>query len=196
MGESLEVTLHIGGVFASRAPSVIKTVLGSCIAVCLRDSRERVGGMNHFMLPTRLDQDGDRRSACYGVYAMDLLINELMKQGADRGRLQAKVFGAAQLLGVASVRSIATQNADFIRSYLEMEGIPILSQDLGGVHPRTIYFFTDTGRVLVKQFGQQKVNQLVLQERRHKRKVMRTLEKPPDITLFSGPDRSSPSSRR
>ena len=195
MGDRPEVTLHIGGVYATRAPTVIKTVLGSCVAVCLRDPRERVGGMNHFMLPTRLDQNGDHRSACYGVYAMDLLINELMKQGAERGRLQAKVFGAAHLLGMEhSLQSVATQNAAFILAYLETEGIPIISQDLGGVLPRTVYFFSDMGRVLVKQLGKPAPSQIVLWERRHERKVRRMIERPPDVTLFPGPHGSPPAS--
>jgi len=149
--------------------------------------------MNHYMLPTRLDQNGDHRSAYYGVYAMDLLINELMKLGAERGRLQAKVFGAAHLLGIEhGLQSVATKNATFILSYLETEGIPLLSHDLGGMLPRTIYFFTDTGRVLLKPLGEQSLNRLVLQERRHERKVLKTLEEPADVTLFSGPKGTSP----
>ena len=189
MGDRPEVTLHIGGVYATRAPTVIKTVLGSCIAVCLREPRKQIGGMNHFMLPTRLDRDSDQRSACYGVYAMDLLVNELMKLGAERGRLQAKVFGAAHLLGMGhALHSVAAQNATFILAYLKTEGIPLLSYDLGGGAPRTVHFFTDTGRVLLKQLGQQRRSRIVLQERRHERKVLRTLEGPADITLFSGPD--------
>jgi len=189
--EQARVTLHMGGVYAAREPTVISTVLGSCIAVCLREPRKRIGGMNHFMLPTRLDRDSDQRSACYGVYAMDLLVNELMKLGAERGRLQAKVFGAAHLLGTGNgLHSVATQNAAFILSYLKTEAIPLLSYDLGGVQPRTVHFFTDTGRVLLKQLGHQRRSRIVLQERRHERKVLRTLEGPTDITLFSDPDGS------
>ncbi len=191
--ERADIHLPIGGVYATRDPVVIKTVLGSCISVCLRDPRERIGGMNHFMLPTRLGREEDDRSSCYGVYAMDLLVNELMKLGADRGRLQAKVFGAAHLLGVAhGSRSVATQNSAFIVSYLETEGVPLLSQDLGGILPRTVYFYPDTGRVLVKQFGRQKLGRLVLEEQRYQRKVIRTIEAPADVTLFPTPDRSLP----
>ncbi len=193
MRERADIHLPIGGVYASREPVVIKTVLGSCIAVCLHDPRERIGGMNHFILPTRLGREADDRSSCYGVYAMDLLINEVMKLGADRGRLQAKVFGAAHLLRVAhDSRSVATQNSVFIVSYLETEGIPLLSQDQGGIFPRTVYFYTDTGRVLVKQLGRQKLGRVVLEEQRYQRKVIRTMETPADVTLFPTPDRSLP----
>jgi chemotaxis receptor (MCP) glutamine deamidase CheD len=181
----LRHTLPMGGVFASREPAVIKTVLGSCIAVCLLDPRQRIGGMNHFMLPSRLDPDGDHLSACYGVYAMDLLVNEMMKLGAERGRLRAKVFGAAHLLGMREgAQSVATQNAAFITSYLETEGIPLASQDLGGDRPRTIYFFTDTGRVLLKRLGRGALGQLAVRERQYERKVVLTLETPADVTLF------------
>jgi chemotaxis protein CheD len=180
-------TLPIGGVFASREPSVIKTVLGSCIAVCLRDPLEGIGGMNHFMLPRQLDRESDYRSACYGVYAMDLLINEVMKLGAERGRLQAKIFGAANLLGMRDgPQSVATQNAAFITSYLKTEGIPLVSQDLGGDRPRTVYFFTETGRVLLKRLGQGVQGRLALSEQQYERKVVRTLEAPADVTLFVG----------
>jgi chemotaxis protein CheD len=181
----LKHTLPMGGVFASREPAVIKTVLGSCIAVCLIDPREGIGGMNHFMLPSRLDPDGDHRSACYGVYAMDLLMNEMMKLGAERGRLQAKVFGAAHLLGMREgAQSVATQNAAFITSYLKTEGIPPASQDLGGDRPRTIYFFTDNGRVLLKRLGQGALGQIARRERQYERKVAMTMEAPSDVTLF------------
>ncbi len=181
----LKHTLPMGGVWASREPAVVKTVLGSCIAVCLIDPRERIGGMNHFMLPSRLDPDGDHRSACYGVYAMDLLMNEVMKLGGERGRLQAKIFGAAHLLGMKEgAQSVATQNAAFITSYLKTEGIPLTSQDIGGDRPRTIYFFTDTGRVLLKRLGQGALGQLARRERQYERKVAATLEAPSDVTLF------------
>ncbi len=191
MVERARVTLHMGGIHAAREPTVISTVLGSCIAVCLREPRKRIGGMNHFMLPTRLDRDSDQRSACYGVYAMDLLVNELMKLGAERKRLQAKVFGAAHLLGMGhALHSVAAQNATFILTYLKTDGIPLLSYDLGGDAPRTVHFFTDTGRVLLKQLGQQRRSRIVLEERQHERKVLRTLEAPADITLFPSPDES------
>lgn len=181
----LKHTLPMGGVWASREPAVIKTVLGSCVAVCLHDSAKGIGGMNHFMLPSRLDPDGDHRSACYGVYAMDLLMNEMMKLGAEWGRLQAKVFGAARLLGITGgAQSVPDQNAAFILSYLKTEGIPLLSQDLGGDRPRTIYFFIDTGRVLLKRLGEGAMSRLVPREERYERKIVRTLERPPAVTLF------------
>jgi chemotaxis protein CheD len=178
-------TLPMGGVFASRELAIAKTVLGSCVAVCLVDPVERIGGMNHFMLPSRLDQGGDYRNTCYGVYAMDLLMNEMIKLGADRGRLQAKVFGAAYLLGLGGgAQSVATQNTGFIASYLKNEGIPLIAQDLGGDRPRIIYFFTDTGRILLKRLGQGASGRLALRERQYERKALRAIEAPADVTLF------------
>jgi len=189
MGERTDVVLGMGEVYATREPAVIQTVLGSCIAVCLRDPKRRVAGMNHFMLPARLDRDTAHGSTYYGAYAMDRLINELMKLGAVRTRLQAKVFGAADLLGLDNgARSIPTQNAAFILSYLQTDEIPLLAYDLGGTLPRAIHFFTDTGRVLLRQLGRQRLGGLVRQERQHERQILRDLAGPADITLFAGPD--------
>jgi chemotaxis receptor (MCP) glutamine deamidase CheD len=145
-----EVTLSIGGVFASGQPMVVKTLLGSCIAVCLHDAARGVGGMNHFMLP-RGNGDGDDAGR-FGVHAMDLLIGAIMKAGGDRRRLVAKVFGGANLLDVQGpVVDIPRQNVEFVRTFLEEEGIPIVSTDVGGRHARQVHFHTQAGRAFVKR---------------------------------------------
>ncbi|MGH7767165.1 MAG: chemotaxis protein CheD, partial [Candidatus Binatia bacterium] len=96
-----EVSIHIGGVFASRDPTVVRTVLGSCVSACLFDPLTNVGGMNHFMLPDG-EPDGDQPTR-YGINAMEVLINEIMKLGGERRRLRAKVFGAGHVLNIESV---------------------------------------------------------------------------------------------
>lgn len=135
--------------FATDRKLVLVTVLGSCVAACLRDPILGVGGMNHFMLP-----DGDPgvgESARYGNHAMELLINELLKAGAHRDRLEAKVFGGANVLKSFTSNPIGTRNAEFIRDYLATEHIPVLAEDLLGIHPRKVGFFPVTGRAFVKR---------------------------------------------
>jgi chemotaxis receptor (MCP) glutamine deamidase CheD len=144
--------IHIGGVFASREPAVVRTVLGSCISVCLRDPVAKIGGMNHFMLPTGgMEEEANAR---YGIHAMELLINECMKMGADRRRLEAKVFGGGHVLRVqVSEGNVPQSNIRFALQFLATEGIPILARDLGGFAAREVYFFTDSGRTLLKRLS-------------------------------------------
>lgn len=135
--------------FATDRALALVTVLGSCVAACLRDPVLKLGGMNHFMLP-----DGDGGSgapARYGSHAMELLINEMLKRGARRERLEAKVFGGGNVLKSFTTNQVGTRNAEFVLDYLATERIPILARDLGGIHPRKVCFFAATGRALVKQ---------------------------------------------
>ena len=97
-----QISIHIGGYHASREPSVIHTVLGSCVAVCLFDPVNRVGGMNHILLPGKADMRHFDVSARYGINAMELLINKMMQLGGSRNRFLAKVFGGAHLFPAIS----------------------------------------------------------------------------------------------
>ena len=132
---------------------MLSTVLGSCVAACLRDPVTGVGGMNHFMLP-----EGDASSPAsatmrYGSFAMEVLINELIKAGAARERLEAKVFGGGAVLSAMQQMNIGERNGQFVLSYLKMEGIPVLAQDLGDIHARRINFFPQEGRVMVRRMA-------------------------------------------
>jgi chemotaxis protein CheD len=128
-------------------PVALVTLLGSCVAACVYDAGMGLGGMNHFMLPE--GRPGDVCSR-YGAHAMELLINDLLKLGARRARLQAKVFGGGNVLrGFAD--PIGTRNAGFVLDYLDAEHIPILAQDLGDIFPRKICFFAQSGRALVRR---------------------------------------------
>jgi chemotaxis protein CheD len=129
---------------------VVKTLLGSCIAVCLHDAVRGVGGMNHFMLPWG-NGDGDDAGR-FGVHAMDLLIGAIMKAGGDRRRLVAKVFGGANVLDVQGpVVDVPRQNVEFIRAFLNEEEIPVVSADVGGRYARHVHFHTHDGRAFVKR---------------------------------------------
>ena len=140
--------------------TALVTVLGSCVAACLRDPLLRIGGMNHFMLPDGDANDG--APARYGSHAMELLINDLLKRGASRRRLEAKVFGGANVLRGFTSNPVGSRNADFINHYLDAEGIPVLASDLGECARRGLprwqcvvveatAHLADTGRVMLQR---------------------------------------------
>ena len=134
---------------ATDQPLALVTLLGSCVAACLYDPALALGGMNHFMLPGGAGNDAT--SARYGAHAMELLINDLLKRGARRQRLLAKVFGGGNVLSGFHTDPIGGRNARFVLEYLAAENIPVRAQDLGDIHARKIGFFVQTGRTLVKR---------------------------------------------
>jgi chemotaxis protein CheD len=142
-----------GEYFATTEDTLIVTVLGSCISVCLRDPVRKIGGMNHFLLPGNGAStiSSVSESARYGVYAMELLINQMLKLGADRRRLEAKVFGGGNVLKGFTINSVGERNAEFVLDYLKAERIPILAKDLLDRFPRKVYFFAESGEVKVKK---------------------------------------------
>jgi chemotaxis protein CheD len=162
-----EVTIHIGGVHAAADPTVIKTLLGSCIAVCLWDPVAGVGGMNHFMLPHGGEDGRGEDATRFGVHAMDVLIGDVMKAGGDRRRCVAKVFGGAHVLDIReSADGVPQKNIEFVRAFLAAESVRILSEDVGGYLPRHVHFFTLTGRARVRRLrGLTTQTQVVARER-------------------------------
>jgi chemotaxis protein CheD len=152
-----------GEYFVSSEDLVIMTVLGSCIAACIWDGRARVGGMNHFMLP---DGDASEGSGRYGSFAMELLINEMLKLGARRETMQAKVFGGAQVMAGFTSMNVGERNTKFVMEYLGMERIAVVSQDVLDIHPRKVCFFPVTGKALVKRLAHSHPETLAVEERR------------------------------
>jgi chemotaxis protein CheD len=164
---------------------LIVTVLGSCVAACIRDRVSGVGGMNHFMLP---DSGGDADSPVsasmrYGTYAMEILINELLKAGARRENLEAKVFGGGNVLRGFIAINVGERNAQFVRDYLRAENIRITAEDLKDIHPRKVYFFPRTGKVLVKKLKQMNNNTLVNREQDYASRLQ-TSKVSGDVELF------------
>jgi len=158
------VTIHIGGLRASREPLVIDTVLGSCIAACLYDPEARIGGMNHFMLPEGVDPKNPNSSR-YGVHAMELLISDLMRLGASRSRFRAKIFGGGHVLKIReSAKGVPQRNIEFVRRFLTGEQIPVVKEDLGGYQPRRVLFHTDTNKVFMRYLGQQEAERTAEEE--------------------------------
>lgn len=130
---------------------VLVTVLGSCVAACIRDVESGIGGMNHFMLPDEGSKEVISSSARYGTYAMEVLINHLLKSGARRNRLEAKVFGGGAVLASLASSNVGERNAEFVLKFLKTEKIPVVAKDLLDSYPRKIYYFPDSGRVLVRK---------------------------------------------
>lgn len=141
------------------------TVLGSCVAACVRDPLAKIGGLNHFMLPDGSSSDTDSAPARYGSFAMELLINALLKRGAKRERLEAKVFGGANVLKSFTTNQVGSRNAEFVTRYLEAEHIRVLADDLGGIHPRKVWFFPMQGRVVVQKLPHAHDAEVVQEER-------------------------------
>lgn len=174
-----------GEYYVTTGDKLIVTVLGSCVAVCLRDKFSGVGGMNHFLLPN----DGSNQtgllteSARYGVYAMELLINHLLKLGANRNRLEAKVFGGGNVLRGMTVNNVGERNAEFVLDYLHNEGVPIVAQDLLGEFPRKVYFFPETGKVMVRKIKSVHNTTIIDRESEYRMRVKYT-PKSGDIELF------------
>ena len=144
-GVERRVSIIQGECKISSDPDVVfSTILGSCVAACSRDPVAGVGGMNHFLLPGDDLGAGASDAECYGVYLMELLVNGLMKEGALRQRLEAKVFGGARML--TGLSDIGRKNADFATRFCEYEGIAVLGSDLGGEQARRVHFWPVSGR--------------------------------------------------
>ena len=143
------------GQYHAARHGAITTVLGSCVSTCLWDPLERIGGMNHFMLPGDTASPGSpwAESARFGVYAMEVLINQMLRMGAERRRLVAKVFGGAQLLAGFDRLDVGAKNSGFVLEFLRVEGIPVVAKDLMDVCPRKVHFFVDSGKVQVKRLN-------------------------------------------
>src|ERR1700712_1014008 len=129
---------------SSRPDVVLSTLLGSCVAACLHDPVAGVGGMNHFLLPGTDREDDGTSSLRYGAYAMELLVNGLLAQGAKRGRLEAKLFGGARML--AGLTDLGSRNAEFAEDYVRRENIAFVGGSLRGERGRRIEFWPHSGR--------------------------------------------------
>jgi chemotaxis protein CheD len=150
-----------GEYFVDAEDIPIMTTLGSCIAACLWDRQARIGGLNHFLLP-----DGDDGSGRYGSYAMELLINEMMKRGASRGSLEAKVFGGGQVIEGMSQLNVGERNTRFVLDYLRCERIPVVGKDVLDIYPRKVCFLPASGKAMVKRLAPTRRDTLLAQERR------------------------------
>ena len=157
-----------GEYYVTGREMVLVTVLGSCVAACIRDRITGIGGMNHFMLPENNDANSPlSSSARYGAYAMEVLINQLVKMGAKRHNLEAKVFGGGNVMRGFTVSNIGDKNSSFVLDYLNTEKVQIVAQDLLGIYPRKVYFFPKTGKVMVRKLKSVHNDTIVTREKEY-----------------------------
>lgn len=162
--------------FVTTQPTVMLTVLGSCVAACLHDPHAGVAGMNHFMLPDEAISGAEHPDAMrYGTHSMDMLVRELVKAGASRERLQAKVFGGAAVLPNMPFLNVGDRNAQFVLRYLDEQKINLYAQDLGGSYARRVGFMGDSGKVVVRKL---RASQELGQVQRQEAELLRSLAAP------------------
>ncbi len=177
--EETVIKIFSGGCYVTnKKREVIVTILGSCISACMRDPLTGIGGMNHFLLP---EGDGTGQGMRFGSFAMEQLINELMKLGANKSRLQLKLFGGGNVL--KNMTDIGAKNIKFVHEFLASEGLPIAAEDMGGPFPRRIHYYPDTGKVRMRKL-QRKEDMAVADE---EKTYFTSISKKPvegDIELF------------
>jgi chemotaxis protein CheD len=178
--------LNPGEYYVTKNNEAIYTTLGSCVSACIRDRITGIGGMNHFMLPASID-DGRWKAAGlgsatrYGNFAMEHLINEILKNGGSRKNLEVKLFGGGRI--IANMTDVGMRNIDFARDYINTEGLQVTSEDVGDVFPRMVVYFPVSGKARVKRLRSLHNNTIVEQETEY----LHTIEKKPvsgEIELF------------
>lgn len=175
-----------GEYYVTGEKMMLVTVLGSCVAACIRDPQFGIGGMNHFMLPESMHEADSplSSSARYGTYAMEILINQLIKLGARRNKLEAKVFGGGNVLRGFTVNNVGDRNAAFVLDFLKTEKIPVLAQDLVDIYPRKVYFIPHSGKVMVKKLRTMHNSTIVKRENDYSQRL-RTTRVTGDVELFA-----------
>lgn len=184
--ETISARLNPGEYYVTKYEEGIYTTLGSCISACIRDRVSGIGGMNHFMLPASVGETGWKAaglssSTRYGNFAMEHLINEIMKNGGQRQNLEVKLFGGGRI--IANMTDVGMRNIEFARDYIQTEGLRVTSEDVGDVFPRMVVYFPATGKVRVKRLRSLHNNTIVEQETQY----LHTIEQKPvsgDIELF------------
>jgi chemotaxis protein CheD len=184
--ETYSARLNPGEYYVTKNDEGIYTTLGSCISACIRDRVTGIGGMNHFMLPASVGEGGWKAAGLgsatrYGNFAMEHLINEILKNGGSRQNLEVKLFGGGRI--IANMTDVGLRNIEFARDYIKTEGLRVTAEDVGDVFPRMVVYFPTTGRVRVKRLRSLHNNTIVEQET----KYLHTIEEKPvsgDIELF------------
>ena len=174
-----------GEYYATSDDMVLVTTLGSCVSACIRDVRSGIGGMNHFMLPDNTNESCSwgPSSTRYGAYAMEMLINQVLKLGARRQNLEAKLFGGGAVIKQMLTINVGERNARFGVDYLQTEGIPLVAKDLLDIYPRRVFFFPKTGKVLVKKLLTSQSDAIIQREQSY-RSSLQTEKVAGDIELF------------
>jgi len=178
-----------GEYYVTRNNEMITTILGSCVSACIRDPDTGVGGMNHFMLPGDNGRNNakwggsDCLTTRFGVAAMEKLINDILKTGANPRKLELKLFGGGEVLQMES-SNVGAKNVRFVRDFVATEGLAVLSEDLGGPWPRKVNFFPKTGKVLMRRLRALHKSVIVDQEKRYASELAKPEQKTGSIDLF------------
>ncbi|MDX1975547.1 MAG: hypothetical protein SFT92_07730 [Rickettsiales bacterium] len=180
--------IHIVKIFAgewaisNREDEMLATILGSCVSACIRDPLVGVGGMNHFLLPGDENSDATASDAArYGVNAMESLINALLKAGAQKHRLEFKIFGGGNVINNSA--RIGSKNARFVRSFLKEEGYRIVSEDLEGEQPRSLHYYPVTGKVMLRKLKRKEDFVVVEEEAKYQQQISKKPQEG-EIELF------------
>ncbi|HCR86253.1 MAG TPA: chemoreceptor glutamine deamidase CheD [Alphaproteobacteria bacterium] len=183
------VKLMTGDCYFTVEPrEMLVTILGSCISVCLRDPETKIGGMNHILLPgennLKLQKGDPGYSTRFGAFAMEELINGMLKLGASKNRMEAKVFGGGNV--IESSTAIGTKNINFAKDFLIQEKIPIVSEDVGGDTARRLHFFPETGKAMIRKLKRKEDLVILEKEREYQERIKSKFEVKPDpeVELF------------
>lgn len=186
------IIIDPGESYVTKKDEIIFTLLGSCVAACLYDPVNRIIGMNHFLLAEQhaahnaalLASEGGR----YGMHAMELLINQMLKQGAQRANLKAKAFGGGDVLKMGNKsrggQSIGAINCEFIETYLRTEHIPLVASALGGHVGRKIFFLASDFSVYVQKIEHAEEEIIIKQEQRFLKSAAAQTPQPSDQAVF------------
>lgn len=184
--ESYAARILPGEYYVTKNNEGVYTTLGSCISACIRDKVSGIGGMNHFMLPASADMDGWKSTSLsaatrYGNFAMEHLINDILKNGGKRQNLEVKLFGGGRIL--KNMTDVGMRNINFVHDYIQTEGLTVAAEDMGDIYPRMVVYFPASGKVKVKRLRSLHNNTIVEEEIRY----LKTVESRPvsgDIELF------------
>jgi len=177
-----------GEFYVSRNREMIVTVLGSCVSACVRDVELGVGGMNHFMLPQQGDHSSENwgnsisSASRYGNWAMEFLINEILKLGGTRRNLEFKVFGGGNVL--ANMTDIGSRNISFVKDYIHQENFEIVAEDVGDNFARKVLYFPDTGAVKLRKLRETTNNTLIQRELTYSKSLDGNSKSNGEVELF------------
>lgn len=176
-----------GEFYVTTQDEIIVTVLGSCVSACIRDPIFGIGGMNHFMLPLQgheasaWDQKGLGLATRYGNFAMEHLVNEILKNGGMRKNLEVKVFGGGKI--ISQMTDIGDKNIRFVLNYIKTEGLTLLNQDLGDLFPRKVQYHPQSGKVRIKKLRSLHNDTISAREREYMREISSSKQEG-EIDLF------------
>jgi chemotaxis protein CheD len=164
----------------AEAGEMMVTILGSCIAACIRDPIAKVGGMNHFLLPG--EDKNALESLRFGAFSMEQLINEILKLGGKKERLEVKIFGGANVIKSSAL--IGTKNIEFVKGFLKDESLKISVEDVGEDMPRRVHYYPDSGRVMMRKLRRKEDKKIVDEELEYEHQLEKEIKMKKKVELF------------